>query len=188
MKPLEKRTKTNYYGHIVTVFGYWKHGIIVQGWDSFGPVAQFCKNMKEAKELIKEEEYEDSYARLIAKPGKMFVELDTEEIYNKMIKRRELHKSQPKPECKGILYGWDGSALDWSYGSFEEFDKFEIVYGQRLVWFNGKDMYERYLEYDFEKEIMYGVTKINHKNLFDILNEGLEDVPDISEPKFDFGL
>ena len=162
MKALERRTKRNYYGNTITVFGYWKHGVVVQGWNSFGPVAIFCKDMEEAEELIREEEYEDSCARLIAKPGKMFVELDTEEIYNKITKRREQRWSKPKPECKGILYSWDGTPLELFYGSFTDFSNFkDLGPGDKLVWWMGEDKYSRTCEYSFNDETMYFLDKKN---------------------------
>ena len=162
MKPLEKRTKRNYYGNTITVFGYWKHGVVVQGWNSFGPVAIFCKNMKEAEELIREEEYEDSCSRLIAKPGKMFVELDTEEIYSKITKRRKQRWSKPKPECKGILYSWDGTPLELFYGNFTDFSNFkDLGPGDKLVWWMGEDKYTRTCEYSFNDETVYFLDKKN---------------------------
>lgn len=188
MKQLAMIETKNYFGNTVYKYGYWKHGIIVQGYDSFGPVAELCKDIKEANNMITEWTYEDSYARLIAKPGKMFIELDKESIFNKRAERQALHATKDEPECKGILYAWDGSIIDWDKGSFEEFDKLEILYGQRLVWVKGKDIYEKYLEYDWKEEVMYTIQKVNHKNIFDVLNEGLEDIPEIDEPKFDFGL
>lgn len=164
MKPLEKRTKRNYYGNMVTVFGYWKHGIIVQGWDSFGPVVEFCKNMKEAEALIREEEYEDSCARLIAKPGKTFVELDTEEIYNKKTNRRKQRWSKPKPECKGILYSWDGTPLELFHGSFTEFSNFkDLGPGDKLVWWMGEDKYTRTCEYSPTDGATYFLDEKNGK-------------------------
>lgn len=153
MKPLQTIRKYDYaLGYERTIFGYYKKGIIVQGYNSFGPVAVYCKDMKEAEALIQEEEYEDSYARLVAKPGKMFIELDSKEIYQKIVLRRERRFAKPEPECRGILYSWDGTPLCYLTGSFHEFIEFERKYifgpGDKLVyWFCG-DKYTTTCDYE----------------------------------------
>ena len=165
MKPLQTIRKYDYVlGYERTIFGYYKKGIIVQGYNSFGPVAIYCKDMKEAEALIQEEEYEDSYARLIAKPGKMFIELNTEEIYQKIALRRKRRFVKPEPECKGILYSWDGTPLELFYGSFTDFSNFkDLGPGDKLVWWMGEDKYTRTCEYSFNDETMYFLDEKNGK-------------------------
>ena len=152
MKTLETIRRFDYaLGRERTIFGYYKKGVIVQGYNSFGPVAVYCRNMKEAQELIKEEEYEDAYARLIAKPGRMFVELNIDIIYKKMVLRREQKTLKPEPECKGIFYSWDGTPLHYFTGSYADFCDFEKNHkmgpGDRFVYWYLGDKYVTTCDY-----------------------------------------
>jgi hypothetical protein len=171
MKKLAIIETKNYFGNTVYKYGYWKQGIIVQGWDSFGPVAEMCKNVEEAKNFIAEWTYEDSYAKLIAKPGKMFIEIDKESMFNKRSERQKLRLIN-KPECKGVYYSWDGTPIYKFEGTFEQFDTFyDIAPGERLVYFYQGDMYERLAEWDYKEQRMVYTDLINHKNIYEILSD-----------------
>lgn len=171
MKKLTIIETKNYFGNTVYKYGYWKQGTIVQGWDSFGPVAEICKNMKEAEKLIAEWTYEDSCARLTAKPGKMFIEVDKESMFNKRVERQKM-RSTNKSECKGVYYSWDRTPIYKFEGTFEQFDAFyDIAPGERLVYFYQGDMYERLAEWDYKEQRMVYTDLINHKNLYEILSD-----------------
>ena len=187
MKQLAIVETKNYFGNTVYKYGYWKQGTIVQGWDSFGPVAELCKDMKEAKNLIAEWTYEDSYARLSAKPGKMFIEIDKESMFNKRAERKKLRSTKNEPECKGIYYSWDGTPLYKFEGTFEQFNIFhDIAPGERLVYFYQGSMYERLAEWDYKEQRMIYTDLVDHKNLWERLKD--IDFPEDVDLDFDFGL
>ena len=156
MKKLSFIEEMNWYGRMHLVFGYWKKGIAVQGWDSFGPVGELVKTEKEAQELIKEWTYEDPCARLHYAPARKFIKVDMEEVGRKRDLRIAASQLTPKPSCKGLLYGWDGTILEYFTGEnneFHEFARTKLIPGQKLVWWWNGDKYTHQCEYKFIEDL-----------------------------------
>ena len=156
MKKLSYIEERNYWGNMHLVFGYWKKGIAVQGWDSFGPVGELVKTEKEAQELIKEWTYEDPCARLHYAPAREFIKVDMNEITRKRDARAAAIQPTPKPECKGLLYGWDDTILEYFTGKHDEFCEFartKLIPGQTLVWWWLGEKYTYNCEYNFIKDL-----------------------------------
>ena len=156
MKKLNYIEERDYWGNMHLVFGYWKKGIAVQGWDSFGPVGTLVKTVKQAEELIKEWTYEDPCARLHYAPAREFIKVDMDEITSKREARAAASKLTPKPSCKGLLYGWDGTLLEYFTGEnneFHEFARTKLVPGQKLVWWWHGDKETHQCEYNFIKDL-----------------------------------
>ena len=98
-----------------------------------------------------------------AKPGKMFIEIDKESMFNKRMARKELKNSKPQKKYKCLYYGWDGSIIDkFSSENPEEFQDLikYMIAGDKIAW---KDKYEN-----------LHIVKCEYKNPENILKGKIE--------------